>query len=98
MEYHGRYKAALPIINRLKNELENNVKQLTSKELEVLLQWKGVLVLTMRNVANRHILYQQFAERGVEEASIPAPWTEIDKAELIALKDAPIAMGNTAYR
>ena len=33
----------------------------------------------------------------MEEVSIPAPWTEIDKAELIALRDAPIAMCDTAY-
>ena len=29
--------------------------------------------------------------------SIPVLWTEIDKAELIALRDVPIAMCNTAY-
>ncbi len=29
---------------------------------------------------------------------IPALWTEIDKAELIALRDAPITMHNTTYR
>jgi hypothetical protein len=28
---------------------------------------------------------------------IPASWTEIDEAELIALRDAPIAMCDTAY-
>jgi hypothetical protein len=42
----------------------------------------------MGNVANRRILYHQFAERGAEEVGIvPAPWTEIDEAELIALRD-----------
>ena len=97
MEYHARRKATLPIVDRLKNELENNVGQLKSKELEVLLQWKGVPVLTMGNIANRQILYQQFSEGGVEEASIPALWTEINKAELIALRDASIAMWDTAY-
>ena len=34
---------------------------------------------------------------GTEEASIPAPWTTINKAKLIALRDAPILMCNTAY-
>ncbi len=97
VEYHLRRKAALPIVDRLKNELENNVGQLKSKELEVLLRWKGVSVLTMGNIANRCILYQQFAEGGAEEAGIPALWTEIDKAELVALRDAPIAMYDTAY-
>ena len=28
---------------------------------------------------------------------VPAPWTEIDEAELIALRDGPIAIGDTAY-
>ena len=52
VEYHARRKVALPIVNRLKNELENNVGRLKSKELEVLLRWKGVPVSTMGNVAN----------------------------------------------
>ena len=97
VEYHARRKAALPIVNRLENELENNVGQLKSKELEVLLWWKGVPVSMMGNVTNRCILYQQFAEGGAEEAGIPASWTKIDEAELIALRDAPITMCNTAY-
>ncbi len=29
--------------------------------------------------------------------SIPAPWTEINQAELDALRYAPINIGNTAY-
>ncbi len=28
---------------------------------------------------------------------VPAPWTEIDEAELIALRDGPITISNTAY-
>jgi hypothetical protein len=56
-----------------------------------------VPVSTIGNVANRCILYQQFAEGGVEEAGIPASWTKMDKAELITLRDAPIAMCDTAY-
>ena len=98
VEFHARREAALPILNRLEHELENDVAQLTSKELEVLLRWKGVAASKMGNVANRRLLYQQLAEGDVvEEASIPAPWTEIDEAELIALRDAPIAMCDTAY-
>ncbi len=97
VEYHARREATLPIVDRLKNELENDVRRLKSKELEVLLRWKGVPVLTMGNIANQRILYQQFVEGGVEETGILALWTEIDKAELIALRDAPIAMCNTAY-
>ena len=92
-----RSNAALPIFDRLKNELKNDVGRLKRKELEVLLRWKGVPVSTMGNVVNRCILYQQFAEGGSEEADIPALWTEIDEAELIALRDAPIAMCDTAY-
>jgi hypothetical protein len=56
-----------------------------------------VPVLTMGDVANRRILYQQFAEGGTEEAGNPALWMEIDEAELIALRDAHIAMCDTAY-
>jgi hypothetical protein len=33
----------------------------------------------------------------VEEVCIPALWTDIDEAELIALRDAPIEMCDTAY-
>jgi hypothetical protein len=55
-------------------------------------------VSTMGNVANRRILYQQFAEGVAEEVSVSAPWTEIDEAELVALRDGPIAICNTAYR
>ena len=98
MEFHARREAALPILDRFEHELENDVAQLTSKELEVLLRWKGVAASKMGNVANRRLLYQQLAEGDVvEEASIPAPWTKIDEAELIALRDAPIAMCDTAY-
>ena len=68
----------LPILNRLENELENDVGQLTRKELEALLWRKGVSVSKMGNVANRRILYQQFAEGGSKEGSIPAPWMEND--------------------
>ncbi len=68
-----RQGAALPIVDRLENELENNVSWLTSKELEVLLRWKGVPVSRMGNIANKQVLYQQFAEEGAEEVSIPAP-------------------------
>ena len=54
-------------------------------------------VSTIGNVTNRSTLYQQLAEGGAEEASVPAPWTEIDEVELIALRDVPIAMCNTVY-
>ena len=79
-------EAALLIVGRLKNELKNNVRQLKSKELEILLRWKCVPMSTMGNVTNRCILYQQFAEGGAEEVgNVLPPWTEIDEAELIAL-------------
>ena len=75
VDYHSRCVAALPILNRLENELENNVGRLTSKELEALLWWKGVSVSKMGNVASRHILYQKFVEGGLEEVSIlPCGW------------------------
>jgi hypothetical protein len=100
VEYHARRKAALPVLYCLENKLENVVAQLTRKELEVLLRWKGVPVSKMRNVANRRVLYQQFADRGEEEednASIPAPWTDANEAGLVALKNMPIEMADTSY-
>ena len=98
VEFHARRETALPIVDRLELELENDVGRLMSKELEVLLRWKGVAASKMGNVANRRLLYQQFAEGDiVEEVSIPAPWTDIDEAELVALQDAPIEMYDTAY-
>jgi hypothetical protein len=99
-EYHTRREAALPILNCLENELENVVAWLTGKELEVLLHWKGVLVSKMGNVANRGVLYQQFADGGEEEednTSIPTPWTDVDKAGLLALTNTPIEMADTSY-
>jgi hypothetical protein len=68
--------------------------------LEVLLRWKGVPVSKMGNVANRRVLYQQFADGGEEEeddASIPAPWTDADEAGLVALRNAPIEMADISY-
>ncbi len=89
VEYHATHEAVLPIVDRLKNELENNVRRLKSKELDVLLWWKSVPVSAIGNVANTQILCQKIAEGGVEEASIPALWMEIDEAGLIMLRDAP---------
>jgi len=64
----------------------------------VLLRWKGVPVPKMGSVVNRRVLYQQFADEGEEEeASIPSPWTDVDKAGLIALINAPIEMVDTSY-
>ncbi len=45
VEYHARCEAALPVLDPLEKELENVAAQLTEKELEVLLCWKGVPVL-----------------------------------------------------
>ncbi len=100
LEYHARREAALPVLDRLENVLENIVARLTGKELEVLLRWKSVPVSKMGNVANRRVLYQQFADGGEEEeddASIPAPWTDADKTGLVALRNAPIEMADPSY-
>ncbi len=56
VEYWGRHEAALPILECLASELENNVGRLTSKKLEMLLWWKGVPVSKMGNISNRCIL------------------------------------------
>jgi hypothetical protein len=82
LEYHARHEAALPVLDCLENVLENVIARLTGKELEVLLRWKGVPVSKMRNVANRRVLYQQFADGGEEEednTSIFTPWTDADE-------------------
>jgi hypothetical protein len=100
LEYHARHKAALPVLDCLEKELENVVAQLTVKELEVLLHWKGVPVSKMGNVANRRVLYQQFADGGEEEeddTSIPTLWMDANKAGLVALTNAPIEMADTLY-
>ncbi len=98
VDYHHRCKAALPILDCLENEMKNDVGWLTSKELEALLRWKGVSVSKKGNVASRRILYQQFAEGGLEEVSSPALWTDEDnQTELNALRNAPIEMADTSY-
>ncbi len=100
LEYHARREAALPVLDHLENVLENIVAWLTGKELEVLLHWKGVPVSKTGNVANRQVLYQQFADGGEEEeedASILAPWTDADETGLVALRNAPIKMADTSY-
>ncbi len=100
MEYHARHEAALIVLDRLENELENFVARLTGKELEVLLRWKGVPVSKMGNVENRRVLYQQFVDQGEEEeddTSIPAPWMDANEAGLMALTNAPIEMADTLY-
>ena len=79
VEYHVRREAALPIANRLQNDLGDDIGRFKSKELEVLLRWKGVPVSTMGNIAYRRILYQKFAEGVAEEVSVPTPWTEINE-------------------
>ncbi len=56
VEYHTRRKDTLPIVDRLKHELDNDVGRLTSKELEVLLWRKGVATSKMGNVANRQLV------------------------------------------
>jgi hypothetical protein len=96
VDYHIRHQAALPILERLVNELEENVGRQTSKELEMLLWWKGVPVSKMGNVVNRCILHKQFAEEDAEEVSIPTPWTENDQIELNALRNAPIKIADTS--
>jgi hypothetical protein len=100
LEYHTRHEATLPVLNPLENVLENIVARLTGKELEVLLHWKSVPVSKMGNVANRRVLYQQFADGGEEEednTSIPTPWMDAGKAGFVALTNAPIEMADTSY-
>ena len=63
IEFSVKRDVALPVLDRLTNELDENVLRLTSKVLEVLLRWKGVPVSKMVNVANRCELYQQLCRR-----------------------------------
>ncbi len=51
-------------------------------------------------MANRRVLYQQFADGGEEEednVSIPAPWMDANKTRLMALRNVPIEMADTLY-
>jgi hypothetical protein len=100
LDYRARFEAALPVLDCLEIFLENAVRWLTRKELELLLRWEGIPGSKMGNVANRGVLYQQFADGGEEEednVSIHAPWTDADEAGLVALRNAPIEMADTSY-
>ena len=82
----------------IEDKLEYAIARLTSKELEMLLCWKSFPVPKMGSVVNRRVLCQQFADQGEEEeASIPSPWTDIDKVGLMVPTNAPIEMANTSY-
>ncbi len=73
IEFHARCNAALVVLYRLDHKLDGNAKRLTNKDLEVLLQWKGVLPSKMGNMANKRALYQQFAgDRGDDNLGDPA--------------------------
>ncbi len=61
----------------------------------MLLHWKGVPVSKVGNVANRRVLYQQFADGGGEEGD--DAWMDANKVGLVALKNAHIEMANTLY-
>ncbi len=57
-------------------------------------------VSTMANVANRRILYQQFIRRGScggGERPGSMDGNQQSGAELVALRDGPIAICDTAY-
>ena len=66
IDFHVWRGAAFVVLNRLEHKLDNNIARLCNKELEVLLKWKGIGVYKMSNMANKRLLYQQFAgDRGV---------------------------------
>ena len=55
----------------------------------------------MGNVANKRALSQKFLDEGAggdddDDTKIPARWTDADKANLDALRNAPITMGDKA--
>jgi hypothetical protein len=63
----------------------SNVNSINAKRLTLMMAAN-----TYCGVAPAEILYQHFTEAGAEEVGIVlAPWTEIDEAELIALRDGP---------
>ncbi len=84
----------------LKHELDNDVNKLCGKNLDTLLCWKGI-VGKLPNIANKRMMYFELLTEGGEEnegsSIIPAWWMEANKAELEALKNAPVKMGNTDY-
>ena len=76
IEFHVRRNAALVVLDRLDQELDGDAERLTNKDLEVLLRWKCVLPSKMGNMANKRVLYQQFAgDRGDDDLTRPREFT-----------------------
>ena len=64
LEKQSCHGAALPVLNRLKNELNGNINSLLNSELEKLLRWKGIPVSKMGKHAKRKVLYKQIVDEG----------------------------------
>jgi hypothetical protein len=68
----------------------------------VLLKWKGVAASKIKAVLDKCTLIQKFEDDGAigleDKSSIPAQWTDADKASLVTLTNAPIELGDTTYR
>ena len=88
IDFHTRCNTALIVLNHLKHQLGNNIVRLCNKELEVLLKWKGVAMSKMGNTAKK---------QAHNKLGNLARCTEVNEEALIALPDAPIEIGDTAY-
>jgi hypothetical protein len=93
--YHMKKDAAELVLICLEHELDNDTNKLCGKDLDTLLCWKGVIG-KLPNIANKCTMYLELSTKGGKE-NILAWWTEAAKAELEALKNAPIKMSDTAY-
>jgi hypothetical protein len=96
MEGNAKRDAALIVLNRLENHLDDNVDALLSKELETLLKWKGVQVLKMGDKVAKRSLYKKIVEEG-GGVKTAYSWMDANEEELEALKNAPIEMADTSY-
>ena len=67
VEHHARRRATITILNCLENELHDIVVGLTSKELTVLLWWKGVPTTKMGNMVEKCVLSEKLVEEGDRE-------------------------------
>jgi hypothetical protein len=101
LEKQSSHGAALPVLNRLKNELNGNINSLSNSELEKLLWWKGIPVSKMGKHAERKVLYKRIVEEGgdinVDGLGPRQTWTDANEEELEALTNDPIEMGDNAY-
>ncbi len=91
MEGNVKRDAALITLDCLDNHLDGNSNALLSKELQTLLKWKGVQVSRWGIRRQRESTLQKKCRKG-SGVKTACSWTDANKEELKALKNAPIEM------